>query len=149
MQEVIQKENEVVFELLPPNIKYECPRCKRRKSNKCFVYNKVLNERICNQCNRSVGTNPFYNPDYGKSKEFVGIKNFSNQEKYMLIKKYTNKGFSYLESKKKVEFDLSVVRHQKINKIEPQAISVQNLAIRQGKSELNKNLVKGLGMKGK
>jgi hypothetical protein len=148
MQEVIQeqKENEVVFDILPKK-KLKCPKCNRMLNTNCFVFNRVLKESVCHQCNKKIGTNPFYNQNYGKKNNFVGIKNLSTQEYRMLIKKYTDRGMCYNLAKNRVDYDLSIVRHQKVKKVEPQATSVQNLAIRKIDRTKTKELIKGLGLK--
>ena len=149
MQEVILNK-EIVFEIVNTKVDSkhkQCPECHKIKRNKCFVFNRIFKKYICFTCNKKIGTNPFYNKNYGKKNNFVGIKNLSTQEYRMLIKKYTDKGMCYTMAKNRVDYDLSIVRHQKVNKIEPQAISSQNLAIRKIDRTKTKELIKGLGLK--
>ena len=151
MQEVILNK-EVVFEIVNTKIDTkhkECQRCHKVKRNKCFSFNKVLKLDLCNMCNKSVGTNPFYNQNFGKSKNFVGIKNFSGQEKILIINKHQKSGMSYDKARKQVEIDLNVIKSIKPKKYEPEPPSASNLAIQKVRSELNKELIKGLGFKEK
>jgi hypothetical protein len=144
-QEVIQEKREIEFITIPNN-KLLCPRCKRHLNTNCFIFNRVLKEQVCHQCNKSVGTNPFYNPSYGKRREFVGIRNFSIQEREMLIQKYINKGLNYQTAKNKVEYDLRIISNQRTTKISPEPIN-QNLDIKRIDRTETEQLIKGLGIK--
>ena len=81
-QEVINKENEVVFEIVNTKVDgkhKQCPKCFKIKRNKCFVFNRILKKDLCFMCNKSVGSNPFYNKYYGKIKNFVSKTNLSGE----------------------------------------------------------------------
>jgi ribosomal protein L37AE/L43A len=146
MQEVIQENKKELEFILCPNKKYKCPDCEKEFSHieRC----KDGKDR-CKLCKRKMVTNPFYNPDYGKRKEYVGIKNFSKQEKVMIIRKHQKAGMSYEKAKRQVEVDLNVIKGIKIKKVSPECPESQNLKVLKDRSELNKVLVKGLGFKEK
>jgi hypothetical protein len=143
-QEVIQENKKDLEFIICPNKKWICEDCGKKFSH--IEHCKDKKDR-CKLCKRKMVTNPFYNPDYGKRKEYVGIKNFSQQEKVMIIRKHQKAGMSYQKARRQVEVDLNVIKGIKTKKVEPQAISNQNLKVQKDRSELNKVLVEGFGMK--
>ena len=152
MQEVILNK-EVVFEIVNNKIDTkhkECPRCHKLKRNKCFSFNKVLKLNLCNMCNKSVGTNPFYNQNFGKSKGFIGKFNMNEEEKKHLINNLIKKGVPYLEAKKRVENDIKVLSDMRDKKTYHNALNEQiNITKKEEAGEMKANFLNGLGFKEK
>jgi len=147
MQQEVLDNKEVEFESKPSN-KMECPRCHKHKNKKCFIFNKVLNLTICKSCNKSVGTNKFYNPDWKKNKNFISKTSMSNTEKQFAIINLQRQGLSLFQAKNRVFGDIRVMRGCQSKKTQQDATSVENLAIKEKTSkELNKKLAEGLGFK--
>ncbi len=76
------------------NKKEECPECKRKLRTKCFVFNKIKKTRICNQCDKRIGSNIFYVP-FKQKRDYIGKYSINKQEKYRLWKKYVSQGYGY------------------------------------------------------
>lgn len=144
-QKVEQEKKEIEFELRPSR-KWICEICNRKFSH---IEHCRDGKQRCGNCKRKMITNPFYNPDYGKKKNFVGIRNLSGQEMSIQITNLIRQGLNPAQARNRVFNDLRVVRHQKIEKVEPQAISNQNLDIQIKDRTKNKELTQGLGFKEK
>lgn len=143
MQQEVLRGKEIEFVAFP-NKKLECPRCKRKLNTNCFIFNRVLKTDVCHQCSKSVGTNPFYNPDWKKKSNFVGVKNMSGEEIKIQITNLMRQGLTSNQARNRVFNDLRVIRHQKITKISIEPIN-QNLDIKKIDRTKNKELIKGLG----
>lgn len=143
MQEMIQETKELEF-ILCPRKKLECSRCHRKLNTNCFIFNRVLKTDVCHQCNKSTGTNPFYNPFWRKQRNYVGIRNMSGQEIKIQISNLVKQGLPYEKARNRVLNDLRVVRHQKVVKVSPECPISSNLRVQKDRSELNKQLVENL-----
>lgn len=115
--------------------KYTCSECGRLLRSRCFIYNRVIKNRICRQCDKRIGTNIFYEPNIKgekkKTKKYCRNKsrNFKNDEKEFLTKKNLKNGLTYEESKIKIKNFIEDLR--RINRKEK-------------KEDLNKKLIEGL-----
>lgn len=119
----------------------ECPDC-----NKFFKRLELCKDgkKRCKNCKKKKPTNKFYNPLYDKRKGFIGKFSINEQEYQVLIQKYLNKGLNYQLAKSKVNYDLTCMKNNKAKKrIESKNIELKN---NQDK-KLNKNFLKGLGLK--
>ena len=145
-QEVLIEKREIEF--VPSKPKLKCPNCKRKLNTNCFVFNRILKKDICHQCNKKIGTNPFYTPDYGKRKGFIGKFNINEQEKKLLITNLIKKGVSYKEAKRRIANDVKVLSEMKKKKNYNNRLEEQNKKIQSETSKEMKNkLLKGLGLK--
>ena len=123
--------------------KKECPRCHKIFRLKCFKYNRVLKEIVCNLCNRQVGSNIWYIPKEDRKREFVGKYNYSREEKQQLFRNLTSQGISQSEANRKINGDLKYLRNKKVrDKFQrKQEIVINNLTIKNEKEQKEKLLV--------
>jgi len=143
MQQEVLKEKDLEF-VLREKPKLKCSDCGKYYSH---IERCKDRKNRCKNCKKKIPTNIFYNPNW-KNKEYVGIRNFSTQEKSLIVHKHQKAGMTYDKAKRQVEVDLNVIKGIKPKKYEPECPS-SNLEIKKGKSELNKELIKGLGLKEK
>ena len=121
----------------------ECPDCHKhyRRLEQC----KDGKSR-CKHCKRKMVTNIFYTSD--KNRYYISKYSVNKQEYNMLLGKYIKQGCSYQAAKKKVEYDLSCLKSNKVKKFMENKITKQNLNMEnKKKEELNKDFLRGLGQK--
>ena len=94
------------------NKKEVCPECKRILRTRCFVFNRIRKTRICNQCDKRIGSNIFYVP-FSKKANFIGKYSITEQEKYNLWRKFVNQGLSFKAAWRKVYQHIKLLKQQK------------------------------------
>jgi hypothetical protein len=131
--------------LLPPKNKVVCPVCLKHKNNKCFVFNKLLNQSVCHQCNKKKGNNKFYDPNWKIKNQRVSKWSLSNQEKSLLITTKLQQGKTYEQAKNRVNYCESVLSKNKSRKYFEDKRAEENLINqKENNKEMNKKLVEGL-----
>lgn len=95
-----------------PKNKEQCPRCKKIKRTRCFVFNTKIQQWVCRTCNRSEGNNKFFIPlkerrNYGFG---VGKYSVSDQERRQLYSHLISCGFSPERASSRVNYMIRKVR---------------------------------------
>jgi len=130
------------LELLPPHQRHECPVCHKMFSHLERCKDKI---RRCGNCKKKMVTNPFYNPDWFKRKNYVGVRNISDQERSLLMTNKIKTGMTYTKAKEVIERDINQVKKIKPRTFKPQSEAV-NLQLHPPKDTANKKLTEGLGL---
>jgi len=74
-----------------------CSICKRILRTKCFVFNKLIKEKICLRCDKKIGNNKFYSPSKLKKRnDFINKFNITEQEKKVLLRNKSMKEINCL-----------------------------------------------------
>ena len=107
------------------NKKKTCPECGRLLRERCFVFNRVTESKICNRCNKRIGTNPFYTPEpkiKGAKKRIKctkPINKLDHQEKIVLLEELKKQGISKKKGWKRITKVEKFLRTLKKQKKEP------------------------------
>ena len=126
------------------NKKEVCPECKRTLRTKCFIFNRVKKIRICNRCDKKIGSNIFYVP-FKERRDFIGKYSITQEEKNRLFKKFLREGNGEKEAWKKVNYLVYGLRKQrKIKATQRKGEYLGKMAKEKQKQEMKEKFVKGL-----
>lgn len=120
------------------NPKKMCPKCGKLKRTRCFIYNPVWGEKLCNTCNKKVGTNRFYSNKKQSFKKNKRITNFNitDEEKKVIARE---------NGWKRVNQDLRILKSVKNKLKKRKAMEKENKKIEEEKKkEMNKRFIEGL-----
>ncbi len=126
------------------NKKEVCPECKRTLRTKNFIFNRLVKKRICNRCNKKIGTNIFYVP-FKEKADFISQYSISEVEKKKLWSKYVKEGCSYKQAWRKVNYLIYGLRKQKkIKAAQRKGEYLDKMYKQEQKQEMKKKFVEGL-----
>jgi len=94
-----------------------CNKCNRHLNLKCFVYNPVIKEKVCHQCDKRIGHNIFYEPKIKGAK--IRIKKkfwnftswFKRDERDFIEKKMEASGLDREQAMKKMKEEIKMIQN--------------------------------------
>lgn len=129
--------------------KKRCSKCDKIYNSRCFIFNKLVGEKICNKCNKKIGTNKFYSGELKqKSNKFISKYNMTDTEKEVLVNKLMREGHSKDEAFKKINSHSKTLRSMR-EKSKEKRIQDEKREEKNKQKQVNTqlNFLKGLGQK--
>lgn len=117
-----------------------CPKCHRTLRTKCFVFNRREKHKLCKQCDKKIGSNPFYDPLLKNKKTKIRY-NIKFDEQQALYKTLVNKGLATENAKDRVKNRVKYINF--FQRMRNKICKEKEIA----NSKINDNLLKGLGQK--
>ena len=129
-----------------PN-KIVCPRCKKHKRTKCFVFNRRFKDKICRTCDRVLGNNVYFITlkERKNLKGTIGKFSLNKEEKNELHNEFVRQGMDSIKAWNKVNYHCWLLKRSYGRWKGRQTIE-RNKKIREEQEAINqkKQLVEGL-----
>jgi len=126
------------------NKKMICPICKRKLRVRSFVWNPLVKEKVCKQCDRRIGHNKFYINPIDK-KDYIGKYTINSLEKKRLFQKYRRMGNTVKNSWRLVRRRINQLKGVKrASHYYKRKQELKEDKIKQKERELNLKLIEGL-----